>query len=99
MVVCPSCEKAIKAKDAIDAWNALPRAPQWTMYDGMEETLPEDGTQGALLLSRNEPETGLRIKDVVWKTASGWLNDRCQERPYTIGDRWMYWLEEDDNDA
>jgi len=32
----------IKQHEAVDAWNSLPRAPKWTVYDGTEETLPEE---------------------------------------------------------
>ena len=31
-------------EDAVAAWNALPRQPQWTEYDGTEATLPPGGT-------------------------------------------------------
>ena len=31
-------------QDAIAAWNDLPRAPQWTTYDGTPGTLPEPMT-------------------------------------------------------
>lgn len=99
-ILCNTCGTSgpthINISDAVDAWNALPRAPQWTTYDGTPETLPENG--GRVLVSLVMKD-GSRINMLAGSTGKGWREGRVARWPYNIGDRWMYWPKEDDNDA
>lgn len=94
---CVSCLKCgmsgpikVKQYEAIDAWNSLPRAPKWTVYDGTPQTLPRMPHNGNLLLLLDLPALGM--KSSGWWRGYAWGIDRtkslCEPMP---GDRWMPW--------
>lgn len=76
-IVCPKClmsGPSAKSFDfAIAAWNALPRTPRWTEYDGTEQTLPPKGSFVFTLLLYGH----------------GWLIRGDRERLFwAVGDKW-----------
>jgi hypothetical protein len=75
--------------EAVAAWNALPRAPRWTEYDGTEYTLPKPG-QWVLV---ENADYGDRM--ALEHDHDGECDDVDHAHRYTLRgrDRWMPWPE------
>lgn len=58
-------------------WNVLPRQPQWTEYDGSENTLPLEGTYVLIESGRSRDRFSFLY--------------RKRHTIFEIGDRWMPW--------
>lgn len=101
-VTCPNCERTVEGAqgekdDAIAAWNAIPRAPKWTEYDGTESTLPIDEKlccvelTGKLLPRRTlawrymYDSSGISVLDPCWQ------EDGVGLSRIIVGDRWLPW--------
>lgn len=87
-VFCDPCDRAISGNgeedSAIAAWNALPRAPHWTEYDGSSLTLPGEDEQ--IILSRHQSSGHLFCGSAkpCW-----WVDARKDFVPLLVGDRWL----------
>ena len=83
-VLCHMCGNAVDAEDAIAAWNAIPRQPQWTKYTGNEDTMPP--ILAAIIVEDGEAKFACR------HSADGECYD-VDGDGYTlpIGAKWMPW--------
>lgn len=69
--------KVIETREsAIASWNALPRSPHWTEYDGTEATLPPKGSQILVRDSRGR-------LSILWEDCEG-------EFPIEKGEKWTH---------
>lgn len=90
-VLCHACGRAVDDEDAISAWNALPRAPQWVKYDGTQSTLPI--ILDHVLIESGEHRYLGRLTYLSTVGRPHWqVND--EEEPVFMckaGDRWTPW--------